>query len=192
MSPLEILAPIGYRELLPDIATFDRDPDNRDECLAWEHSAIWAALRAPVEVHGDDVTYGGRRITWHHRVPDLVTWAGQQTLGGLIAKRQKALPDDPPRDVMGCTALLMGMTGLDPAVATDAVSMGWSPDAEGSPLPQYPARELLAIIGLEKLPLISFSARQCGFVASGRTWRFAVRHRVSYYYMWTDAEEVRL
>jgi hypothetical protein len=45
-----------------------------------------------------------------------------------------------------------------------------------------PAVELLAIVGLEVVPLVSFGPHQCGFLDGGNVWRFEVEERAGGYF----------
>jgi hypothetical protein len=53
-----------------------------------------------------------------------------------------------------------------------------------------PGVELLAIFGLETVPLVSFGPRSCGFVHGGRLWRFSVEARDGgYAFRWGGLRE---
>ncbi len=55
-----------------------------------------------------------------------------------------------------------------------------------------PGVELLTIVGLESVPLVSFGARDCGFVHGGRVWKFAVENREGgYFKRWGELREYR-
>lgn len=129
-------------------------------------------------------------ITWPDRVPGLVTWSGQQTLARLIRDTQRALrealPTAPqPLDPLTLRAPKTGASGLDPLACPDPIDAGFSPARLGIAVMQRPALELLAIVGLETVPLLSFGRRQCGFVHAGQAWRFSVTPRGEHgYYQW--------
>jgi hypothetical protein len=54
-----------------------------------------------------------------------------------------------------------------------------------------PAVELLAVVGLEAVPLVSFGPRLCGFVHDGQLWRFEVEGRSGgYAYRWGEVSAV--
>lgn len=112
-------------------------------------------------------------------------WAGQVTLAKIVTKWQAAVAK--AADLMTHTVSVVGATGLDLRVAVDAIDAGFSLD--GVKLAQRPGLELLAVIGLETLPLLSWPrrhthVRECGFVLAGVPYRMPVEHRSGYYYRW--------
>lgn len=130
----------------------------------------------------------GVRVTWHDRVPGLVTWAGQQTLPKLVRRMLKDLESMKGESLMDMSAVSPGGgAGIDPMSTVNADVAGFSPAAQNISIRYYPARELLAMVGLESVPVVSYRWRECGFLHDGRLWRFEVRQRVGgYYFVWGD------
>ena len=58
-----------------------------------------------------------------------------------------------------------------------SIDIGFSPSRLGMDIQCRPAVELLAIVGLETVPLVSFGPRDCGFLHGGCVWRFTVEQR---------------
>lgn len=128
-------------------------------------------------------------ITWPDRVPGLKTWSGQATLAKLIAAHQARMRPGKDRpdgwdaaDLFAVRGLYRtgkgeGSSGIDATTCRDAIDIGFSPSQLGMDVVCRPAVELLAIVGLESVPLVSYGPRDCGFVHGGRVWRFAVESR---------------
>ncbi len=168
----------------------------------------------------DGASWLGFTITWPNRVPDLKPWAGRSTLPQIITQRRaslKKMPDDvrmrvslyewsvfPDRKPAKKAKVPAGAdaepgedlregeghSGIDSLCCPNALDAGFSPAALDMPVAYRPALELLAIIGMEFVPLVSFGARECGFVHDGRVWRFAVEPRDGgYRYRWGALKE---
>jgi hypothetical protein len=84
-----------------------------------------------------------------------------------------------------------GASGIDALVVVTALDAGFSLSSLGIPVPSRPFTELLAVIGLQSLPLVSFGPRVCGFVHGGNVWRFAVKDRDGWGKVWGPLERVR-
>lgn len=188
-NPLELLARVGWELLLPDPLEYAGDPDDEEASKNWDRQSVLHRLLTPPESTGDALFYAGQKITWPKRCPNLVTWAGQQNLEGLIKKRQECVDAEEARDPFTYVANLTGESGLDPDFCQTPMERGWSADAEGIALPQRPLLELLGIIGAEVTPIVSFGPRQCGIIIGGIVHRFPVRCRVGYYYMWCHSRK---
>jgi hypothetical protein len=197
----EYLARVGFAAVWPHPtppAWADDDGDALRSaeiaaCIA-DHHAVADILRSdkPEMRAGDlaGVRWGRRTITWPDRVPGLVTWSGQQNLAKVIIARQRALGAAAIDDLFAHRVPMKGASGLDAQSCPDALDMGFSTHALGMEVMQRPAVELLAIIGLETLPLVSFGPRECGFLHGRRLWRFAVEARDGgYYYRWAALRE---
>lgn len=135
-----------------------------------------------------------RLITWPDRLPGLKTWAGQSTLPKIIAGHLKRLANV-DGDLFTARGVIhsskgQGASGLDALNCQDALDIGFSPSALGMDIECRPAVELLAIIGLETLPLVSFGPRDCGFIHNGKAWRFPVEERAGgYAFRWGPLSE---
>lgn len=165
-TPLELLANIGYRYL------------TRSNEAALEF--LLSPVIARPDYHG--VQWGGKNITWPDRVPDLKTWSGQMKLSTLIKKYQAALQGyDPSTSLLEFQVPLVGASGMDPAAAQDAIDVGFSLNKAGMPVMQYPGRELLAIVGLETVPIVSLGRRKVGVIYGGKIWRWKIFKRAGGY-----------
>lgn len=128
-----------------------------------------------------------RVITWPDRVPNLVTWSGNQKLAKIIDERAKLLANSAEVDPLLVCAKFKGASGLDSLTAGVAIDIGFSPAPLGIETSCRPGVELLAIIGLESLPLVSFAQRLCGFIHDGQVWCMKITPRDGgYYYRWED------
>jgi hypothetical protein len=154
--------------------------------LGGDHAEAAQALRMRVEaVPGAMGVRWMRPITWPDRVPGLVTWSGKQTLPRLICDAQAALRAARTPDLIEARAARKGVSGLDPSVCHSALDVGFSLAVQGIPVVQRPGVELLAIVGLETVPLVSFERRVCGYLYEGRIWRFSVERRGEHgYHQW--------
>ncbi len=176
LSPVEYLARVGFDDLALGA------PD--------EHRAqrVRAGLLQSAEAIPDVLGVRWvRRITWPDRVRGLVPWAGQQSLSRIISARQKllrAVSDD--ADLFQVKAPIVGASGLDPWSAPISMETGFSTSKLGMAIMCRPAIELLAIVGLESVPLVSFSWRDVGFVHAGDVWRFDVEKRDGSYSRWSS------
>ena len=164
----EYLARIGYDALLTQLGD---GPDNDQRILDLMRSG-----EAKEPAGGNGCHWLGRAIDWPNRIPNLKTWAGNMTLAKIVKSRVKALRN--ATDPFAFEAAINGVTGLDFVSANiDAINVGFSAARLGMPIIQRPGVELLAIIGLNDLPLISFGHRDCGFIYDGKIWRFAIEFR---------------
>ena len=185
VNPCVSFARLGFRLLLERAGgPTDDEGDNEKvrEILLSER---------PEPIQGKDGVRWLGELHWPDRVPGLKTWSGQQTLAKLIRERQKAVEDATEGDLFALKAYLKGTSGLDADVSTDALDVGFSPDVLGLAVEQRPALELLAVVGAESVPLVSFGRRVCGWHEAGRLWRFRVAPRGgdTYYHRWTAARE---
>lgn len=134
----------------------------------------------------------GMVITWPDRVPGLKTWAGQSTLPKIIAGHLKRVRGAGPGILAQARGLIRtskgeGPSGFDPMTCPDPLDAGFSLSDLGADITCRPGLELLAIIGLETVPLVSYAARECGFIHGGRAYRFAVEPRSGgYAYRWGE------
>lgn len=197
ISACEYLAQVGYTWLLgsPHQPADEDDADAIAEARQRDHDLVIERL---LETKAEARVYESRgvnwicEVTWPDRVPGLITWSGQQTLPKLIAARQAAASEslgfeDQARNPLTLTAALSGASGLDPQACVDAIDAGFSISKLGVLIVQRPALELLAVLGLEQVPLVSFAARSCAFVHNGTLWRFDVHAREGgYYHRWGE------
>jgi hypothetical protein len=139
-------------------------------------------------------------ITWPDRVPQLAIWSGQQALAKIIAKNQRAIQGRERRsgrrletfaratdthDPCTFTAPLHGASGLDIQSCPRSIDVGFSPAALDMAVWQRPALELLAILGVEIVPLVSLAVNEYGYIHEGRLWRFPIVARDGgYYHAW--------
>lgn len=87
--------------------------------------------------------------------------------------------------------VISAATGWDALTCQRAIDIGFSPVALGMDITFRPALELLACVGLEAVPLVSFEARVCGFAHAGKVWRFPVLDRDGgYAKTWGDCQPV--
>lgn len=209
-SVLELLGQVGYEEARAMVAARmgSATLDNPEARLRRERREIADLLleRAPERYQYGDGAIWICPITWPDRVPGLKTWAGQLTLAKIIARNQAALEDalSGPRkrpkrtdagdvDLLTLTVGIEGASGLDCDTAQDSVDIGFSPARHSMLLATRPALELLAIIGLESLPIVSLAARHVGVVHRGRMWTWHVEPREGgYYHRWGRLSEVAM
>lgn len=195
MNACEYLARVGFDALL-DAAAQPADEDDDDAIEAArlaDHARVRARLLSatPAPLVGREGAAWVVPVTWPDRLPGLKTWAGQQTLPKLLTKLQEAVRAAPPGDLFGLRHPLKGATGFDALSCQDAPDVGFSPAVLDMPVVQRPALELLAVVGLETVPLLSFGPRDCGFLHAGRAWRFPVEPRDGgYYHRWGALREV--
>jgi hypothetical protein len=201
MYAVDHLARIGYDALLldasPDYPDLDEDADGWHAAQrAAENAAVRAVLLAAKTrpFTGDRLgcTYV-RPLTWPDRVPGLKCWSGQMTLAKTLAKLRDALEDCEEPDLFAARAAMLGTSGFDAGSSRDAIDIGVSPNALGMEVVQRPGVELLAVIGLETVPLVSFGPRECGYLYDGRVWRFAVELRdTGYLHRWGEVRAVEI
>lgn len=195
----ELLAAIGMQHLAQQVhSERDSDDAHANEWPPADHHAAKLELLKPAKkaVIGDGVTWGERRISWPDRVPGLVTWTGQQTLASGIRALQGGLRDaagdgrvNSGADIFEVQAPMTGGLGVDPTTTLDAADVGFSTTAQKMPVMRRVGIELLAVLGLETVPLVSFGWRECGFIFRGRMWTFSVEPRAGgYYYRWGNVQ----
>jgi hypothetical protein len=204
MDTCEQLARIGYAALLadrggPTVPEWADEDDAEAVAAAAEVARLadHAKLR-DVLVHAKPEPRAGellgakwvRLITWPDRVPGLKTWAAQSTLPKIIKAHQSRLREADANDLFEAkghyrTSKGEGPSGLDALTCQGAIDIGFSPSRLGMDIQCRPAVELLAIVGLETVPLVSFGPRDCGFLHGGCVWRFTVEQREGgYFYRW--------
>ena len=183
MTPCELLARVGF-DLLNANPTPPRDEDDRESIAAamrQDHQSIARLLRdanKPAEMK----PYNGARwldriIDWPDRVPALKVWAGNMTLPKIIVKHVKAMGDEPIDDLFAFTAPLKGASGIDARSAPKAIDIGFSLSALDMAIEQRPCVELLAIVGLQSVPLISFGRHEVGVLHDGKLYRWPIEDR---------------
>lgn len=183
----DYLARVGFSYILGTHRHQPTDEDSQasiDEARLLDHDFVANQLlsRSPTQnPYGDGVKWLVD-ITWVDRVPALKTWAGQVTLARIIKKSQRILPTSGERDLFKMSETLQGTSGIDGLVCPDTLDVGFSTNALLIPTLQRPAIELLAIIGLETVPLISFAKDKCGFIHDQKVWRFPVESRTGGYF----------
>jgi hypothetical protein len=208
VNPCEYLARVGFDALLsraggPTTPVWvDEDDDaavRAAEATARlaDHARIRKLLLSVKPSPRDGDLVGARWIaggvTWPDRVPGLKTWGGQQTLPKIIAGCQKLIARATETDLFALRAFREGSPGFDAPTCQNSIDIGFVPGQLDIPVECRPAVELLAIVGLETLPLVSFGARTCGFLHDGRIWRFEVEDRTGgYLKRWGSLAEVPL
>lgn len=198
MNACEYLAQVGFRLLRGEPTDWEDDTPQAEEAAAradhWRVKAILGDIGATAIRNGVCLRspwFEPMNITWPDRLPDLKTWAGQQTLDKIVAKLVQAISQAEGDNLFSLRMPMKGATGFDSLSCPDAIDCGFSPAALDMEVVQRPALELLAIIGLESLPLISFGHRQCGFIHGDLTWRFPVEPRDGgYYHRWGNLSRV--
>lgn len=100
-------------------------------------------------------------ITWHLRVPDLSLPWNSTNLVPVVEKLQRMILNNEAKiDVQGLLSFV---------------------DDHGN----RPGVQLLAIIGLEQLPIISYSPRRVGFILERAIWNFEIVPVPHYH--WSEA-----
>lgn len=187
----EYLARVGFLHLLLDYeepCIEEGDESAIAEALRARHSYVLRKLIAstPEPIPNSQGLRWIVRVTWPDRVPGLVTWSGQQSLSKIIVKNQVQLRKQKP----GCNLYELRTycetsSGIDARACPNSIDLGFNPRRHGILIEQRPAMELLAIVGLETLPLLSFGFRRCGFLHDGKAWMFEVETRDGgYYHRW--------
>lgn len=212
MNAAEYLSRVGFDWLVEHRLGGPTQPDTHDDMTRAEEAEAVAAARLidharvreallsepPSPIHAD--RNGAKwlaRLTWPDRVPGLKTWGGQSTLAKIIAAHQRRLKADDTPDLFAVrgvyrTAKSEGPSGIDPRPAQDSRDVGFSLAQLGMDIGCWPAVELLAVLGLESVPLVSFGPRECGFIHAGRVWRFDVEERAGgYAFRWGEVREYR-
>jgi hypothetical protein len=180
MYPCDYLAKVGYDYL-------SERGDVREQLLATKPQPRKGDLNGARWL---------RLITWPDRVPGLKTWAGRANLPGIISGHQQRLRESTESDPIKArgwivTAKGQGPSGIDPLVCQDPRDIGFSPSEADISIECRPGVELLAILGLELMPLISFAPRICGFVHGVRLWQFQIEERSGgYSFRWDQLEKV--
>lgn len=214
-EPAEYFAQVGFRWVLERIGPTEPvqdwsdeggDDGDRQEYLAarrrdHQRVADWlrdAEVKPIANRNGCDI--GDVRVMWPDRVPSLKVWSGQQTLAKIVKQRQQALPKE-VADVLACEAAISGSSGLYKPCATTALEDGFSVDALGIRRVTLVGMELLAIIGLETLPITVYPDRSIGYdaaegpaesVTKACRYLFRVEDRNDYYGRWSTAERERV
>lgn len=134
-------------------------------------------MTAPREWEHRDGAWWFMPITWPDRVPALKTWAGQLTLTKLIKKYQKVLENIPEEEFLYHECAIGGISGMDPLRYIGAIDAGFSLNSLEMKTIQKPGMELLAIVGLETLPLVSISRDMAGFIYEGRIYEIKIKKR---------------
>lgn len=219
-SPVDVFARAAYLHIAGNRSHIT--PRSRDEIVL---AALTDPSRKPEYYRtGTDMVANwlGVRIRWPQRLPDLRTWAGQQTLRHVIEARREALAYDIvtqakksrqkidlPEDVglLDWRRPIHGMLGIDHRSTASNLDIGFSPDALGMRVNCYAAAELLAILGVDLMPLIRWGHRAYGYITTDhmhapdpdrrprvmsdiRAWRFACPNRSKYLTTWSIATEV--
>lgn len=204
--PCDWFAQVGFFRVLDYIGRAQPEMDWAAEgAHPWHHEQYLAArlrdhqrvadwLRdAAVEPLYNDrnqVDYGGLTITWPARIPQLRPWSGQQTLLTLIRTRQSAIPAE-VTDIMAPEGAINGASGIDPDVATDAIDDGFSVNALNMLRVTRVCVELLAMIGVDQVPITIYPDGRLGYQAHGDQWAFRCEVRDSRYYKrWGEAARV--
>lgn len=205
-EPAEYFAQVGFRWLLERIGRAEPDHDWSEEggdesdrqrfleARRLDHQRIADWLRdadvSPIP-NRNGTNFGGVRVMWPDRVPALKVWSGQQTLPKLINQRQQALPKQ-VSDVLACKAAISGSSGLHKPCATTAIEDGFSVDALKMKRVTLVGMELLAILGLETLPItVHPDGHRLGYEGAGQRWIFSIEDRNDYYGRWGTAERCR-
>jgi len=189
----DYLAQVGLSAMLDRVGgptDFDEDDQESIERASLADSAKVRELllsREPTEWQNQAGCSWLVPVTWPDRVPGLVTWSGQQSLAKLVKKYQVALAKSGVGDVLDASIPLTGSSGIDPGAAIDSVDAGFSLNAVGLQVQTRIGMELLAIIGLECVPIISFGKRLCGFIHENKVWQFRIERRTGgYYHRWGE------
>jgi hypothetical protein len=186
MNACEYLAMVGFDTLIET-----RTPaDNEDDPASIEAArmADHAIAREKILAHkatplaGRDGAKWIGEINWPDRVPGLKTWTGKMTLPQLIRRLQDLLRESDEPDLFLLSVPAIGASGIDALSCPTAIDAGFSVSRLEMPVFQRPALELLAILGLQQLPLISFAPRVCGFLHAGQVWQLLLHARDGGYY----------
>ena len=194
MNAAEYLARIGFGHLLGAFSVPVADEDDQEEIANAQHKEHRFVLMKLLAVKPSEPARGrGCRwlvnITWPNRVPGLIVWSGQQSLKKVIEQRQEMLRSHEfcEGDLYLLTVSHETTCGIDSWSCADPIDIGFNPRVHKMLIAQRPALELLAIIGLETVPLVSFGYRDCGFIHGRSLCRFAVTCRDGgYYHRWGD------
>lgn len=198
-SPAEHFALAGYEYLArladtssaPDDETLDRVPEAYqrwidryvlDRLRCTEPPKQRKKKKAPSDEPAEEVpaSIAGIDITWHRELPRLKVWAGQMSLATIIAPRLIAIQsDDATRQSLFDFRIAMrdaksnvpiGASGLDPRSIVDARAAGFSPSDLSIAVAQYPAVDLLAIIGLQVSPIMRISWNEYAYTGAPNSW----------------------
>lgn len=102
----------------------------------------------------------------------------------LTAKKAAKKKPKEEADAERTAQASVGATGLDSLTVVRALDAGFSLNNLGIPVPSRPFTELLAVLGLQSLPIVSYAPRVCGFVHGGRVWQFEVQDRDGWGKVW--------
>lgn len=203
--PCEHFAEIGKELVLDKIGKSEPDHDWSEEGGNESDHEKYVAARLKDEqriadwlkkqsvkqlLNYNGMDFGGNRIMWPDRVPCLKAWAGQQTLSKITQDRQKALGED-LTDILSFEAPVAGASGIDKSVAGTALEDGFSANAIGMQRVTRVGMELLAILGIDTLPITAYPDGKIGYDHSGWHWVFSIEKRNEYYWRWGMASAVR-
>lgn len=172
----EYLARIGFATLAGVPA---------DKARPHDHATARDAMLAvkPTPLQGREGVAWFCSITWPDRLPGLKPWAGNATLAKIIRDRLKLIKE--ADDLFALKYPMDTASGIDGLSCQDSRDIGFSPSAIGMPVVQRPGVELLAIVGMECVPLVSFRPGHVGFLHDGRAWRIVIERRSgSYHRRW--------
>ena len=192
MLACEYLARVGFAFLVQHVRV------NADDGMR-EHMANPAVhrqirdllLSAKPTPHGRDGAQFLIPLTWPDRILGLKTWAGRQDLVKILRKLQSMLRSADGEDLFTVEMGAQGSSGIDARSSPSTLEIGFSLTATKTPIVQRPGLELLAAIGLETLPIISYSYRDVGVIHRGRVlrWRVESRDEGGYYHRWGNIYE---
>lgn len=204
-EPAEWFAQLGFFAIIDKIGRSEpehdwsddggdeRDHDTFVAARRQDHQRVADWLRAAnvkAIANRNGIAMNDDQIRWVDRVPALKVWAGQQTLAKIFATRQKALPAE-VTDLIGCTVAIGGSSGLYKPCATTALEDGFSIDEAGMKRVTPIGVELLAIIGIDTVPLTVYPDGRIAYEVDGVRFAFRIEDRNDYYGRWGTAERVR-
>ncbi len=203
-EPCEWFAQLGFFVVLEKIGRSEPEEDWSEEggdetdrrkfleARRADHERIAAWLKeaqiSPI-AHRDGADVGGIRLMWPDRVPALKVWSGRQTLAGLAKQRRNALAKN-VSDVFSFEVGIKGASGLDKGTASTPREDGFSCDALGMERVTRVGMELLAMIGLETVPITVYPDGSLEYEAGGSRWRFCIEDRNQYYGRFGTAERI--
>lgn len=186
MNACEYLARIGFDAMIETCtpAADEDDPDSIEAARLADHAIVRGKILGTkaTPLAGRDGAKWIVEINWPDRIPGLKSWTGQMTLPKLIRRLQDLLRTSDEPDLFAVSVPAVGVSGIDALSCVDALDAGFSVSRLEMPVFQRPALELLAILGLQQLPLISFAPRVCGFLHDGQVWKMPLHARDGGYY----------
>lgn len=187
MSPCELLARIGFDALNTSpanhgtFADYDEDRDHSAMAVIADHRNIADRMRESElsdNPNYNGATWMGHLIDWPDRVPAVKSWAGQMSLKKIIAKFVKSLGKAPIDDLFAFRAGLKGASGIDARVCPNAIDVGFNlPDHPDMLIEMRPGVELLAMIGMQHVPIVSFARREVGVMHDSKLYRWQIEKR---------------